>query len=275
LKIKKIITILIICLVGLGVSSSLTDISNSSSYIQYIEGNTPIVISASHGGYLKPLTVADRACLGCNYSADFRTKELAIAVVEHISTITARKPHLIINNLHRSKLDPNRSVYKATQSENIKKYYHQYHDYIEEATTQNNLVLYIDIHGQAHPHNMIELGYNINKTRLTEYNYCGLTNTTFDNLALSNLTAMIIGDQSFGCMLEDDNYPSVPSCLNPYPKEEYFDGGFSVEAHSKRHNVVAIQIEVPKTLRFKKTKRDEFAKHLAENIVEFYQMLNN
>ncbi|MDZ7933709.1 MAG: hypothetical protein U5M51_01795 [Emticicia sp.] len=46
-------------------------------YVEYNKGNLPIIITAPHGGYLKPTTISDRNCTNCSYVQDANTQELA------------------------------------------------------------------------------------------------------------------------------------------------------------------------------------------------------
>ena len=67
---KKVFgTIMALWLLGLSTNAQTFIPGNSyfgkDKYIQYIAGNSPIILSAPHGGYLVPSTFPDRNCDGC------------------------------------------------------------------------------------------------------------------------------------------------------------------------------------------------------------------
>ena len=73
---------------------------------------------------------------------------------------------MVINNLHRKKLDANREINEATfGNPTATAAYNEFQQCIETASTavesdasQSHTGLFIDIHGQAHSHGMQELG---------------------------------------------------------------------------------------------------------------------
>ena len=73
----------------------------------------PIVISAPHGGSLTPDEIPDRNCTGCVYAQDLDTEDLSRKMYDAIVDLFGCYPHLIINRLHRRKLDANRAIGEA------------------------------------------------------------------------------------------------------------------------------------------------------------------
>ena len=99
---------------------------DTREYIEYIPGNLPIIISAPHGGVKQSGetiggisypdndgTLPDRSCGGSN-ERDDNTEILIREIQAEIFALTGCYAHVIINNLHRSKLDPNRESGEAT-----------------------------------------------------------------------------------------------------------------------------------------------------------------
>ena len=75
---------------------------------------------------------------------------------------TGKTPHLIINNIYRSKMDPNRVIDDAAQgSTGAIEAYNTYHDTIAKAKLKfdGKPGLLIDIHGLGHEKNTTEIGY--------------------------------------------------------------------------------------------------------------------
>ncbi len=84
-----------------------------NNYVQYIAGDLPIVISSPHGGYLRPSEIPDRT-YGV-LAADTNSQEYTLEVAHYLKKLTGRRPHVIINRLHRRKLDANRAIQEAAQ----------------------------------------------------------------------------------------------------------------------------------------------------------------
>ena len=109
--------------------------------------------------------------------ADIFTKEIAQTLVSEFEVLTSRKPHLILANIHRSKVDPNRPIENAALGNKLAEaVYKDYHKFIVEAKTRvEGPGLLIDLHGQNHHQNSIEIGYLYTKTMLNQGNYSSLS----------------------------------------------------------------------------------------------------
>ena len=74
-----------------------------------------LVIAAPHGGALKPIYIDNRSGSGIVTSKDSYTLEVSELLAQRlIDTYCVGVPYLIINHLHRSKLDANREFDEAT-----------------------------------------------------------------------------------------------------------------------------------------------------------------
>lgn len=257
--------------------------TSGNNYIEYIPGNMPIIISAPHGGVQQSGqtiggtfypdndgTLPDRGC--GTVERDDNTDILIREIQQSVYDQTGCYPYIIINNLHRSKLDPNRESVEATCGDaDALFYWTAYHNFIDAASTEvmntYGKGLYIDLHGQSHTVPRIEAGYNISATDLnnTTANYLNtVSNSTITNLVsnnLGNLTQeeLVRGPNSLGGIFKDtggvfynaqgysgcgvtSGYRTVPSdfdqgssnaCDDTRPfSNAYFDGDFY---SNKRH----------------------------------------
>lgn len=183
--------------------------NDDREYIEYIVGNLPIIISAPHGGVkLSGQTIGgvfypdndsalpDRTC-GVN-ERDDNTDILIREIQANIFSITGCYAHVIINNLHRSKLDPNREINEAACGDSdAEDHWTAFHDFVDVAsatvTSQWGKGLYIDLHGQSHAIPRIEIGYNITAEELNtgNLNASGIVNkSSIKNLTATNITGV-------------------------------------------------------------------------------------
>ena len=261
------------------------------SLIEYQCGNLPIILSAPHGGYEKPASLPDRNCVGCVTQRDSYTQELTRQLKAEILFKTGCYPHVIINRLYRGKLDANREIIEATDSNLVTEpYWHEYMNFVDSA---KNLIyksypkgLFIDIHGHGHAIQRLELGYLLTATDLRKSD--SLLNlspinakTSVLNLRFSNLNShthaeLIRGTNSLGSMLQRRGIPSVPSDSIPFPLvgESYFNGGYNTKRFGSRNGgtIDGIQIESHQNIRFTKSIRDAYADSLADVLLEYLEI---
>ena len=211
-----------------GVSQYL---NSSKKYIEYIPGNMPVIISAPHGGVLQagsvesslssayPHTDSDLELRNCGTKErDDNTDILIREIQKKCYEQYGLYPYIIINNLHRSKLDPNRNKSIAVcQSTGAEKYYDAFHGFIDAAsadiTAKFGKGLYIDLHGQSHSVPRIEAGYNLSSssydedldnsgTNVTELSRVTIKNLISDNLQNLSFEELIRGSESLGGLLQ-------------------------------------------------------------------------
>ncbi len=201
--------------------------TSGNEYIEYIPGNMPIIISAPHGGVKQSgqtiggtfypdndSALPDRSC-GTN-ERDDNTDILIREIQQSVFDQTGCYPYIIISNLHRSKLDPNREQNEATCGDaDALFYWNAFHSFIDDASTDVmskwGKGLYIDLHGQSHSIPRIEAGYNISASDLnnTTANHLNtVSNSTITNLVstnLGNLTQeeLVRGPNSLGGIFRD------------------------------------------------------------------------
>lgn len=87
-------------------------------------------------------------------------------MTEYLQAATGKRPHTVICNLARTKLDANRESDEATFMEALPtEVYDEFHQCINQArssieadTVYQGRGLLLDIHGHGHPNNWAELG---------------------------------------------------------------------------------------------------------------------
>lgn len=250
----------------------------ANSYIEYLAGDSPLIISVPHGGDLEPTDIPDRDCEGCSYLRDSYTQELAREIRDFSIQRTGCYPHVIINRLHRKKLDMNRELLEATDSmASLEVYWKNYQDFITAAKDSVVKVfgkgLFIDLHGHGHTKQRIEYGYLLYGSQLRESD--SVMNTparvrvsSIRNLAASNLgdlphADLIRGGLALGTLFADRGFPGVPSRQDPFPlaDDPYFNGGYNTLQHgsSPGGTIDAVQMELYSAIRFNTNQRRAFA----------------
>lgn len=253
-----------------------------SDYIRYMPGDLPIVISVPHGGDLKPYNIPNRFCEGCSYIADLKTGIIGEKISYYLEKDTGEKPYVILNDLHRSKMDANRYITEGADGNyEMEKAWRLFQKYIqfslERSIEEHGYALFLDLHGQAHSHNKTEIGYDVSKNNLRAKNYQNSTLVNVLSGSGCSISDFIVGNESLGCLYESYGYPSVPSCKNKYPlsNEKYFDGGYNTETYTTLSRVIAIQIECSKGVRSSKAKVNKFSKATAEILQLYLKNLEN
>jgi hypothetical protein len=256
-----------------------------SGYVEYHPGTLPLVITAPHGGSLEPVEIPNRGW--GTTGKDRNTKELTLAIRDAIFARTGAYPHVIISNLHRIKLDPNREIVEAAQGNpDAERAWWEFQIFSDEA---GELVedafergLHLDIHGHGHDIPRLELGYLLSRSDLAESDG-SLSGSVYVNKssvrALASMegvemATLIRGPQSLGTLLEARFVPAVPSTSQPNPgQDDYFTGGYNTARHGSRDggNVSGIQIEHHYPgLRDTEENRGTYAEALADALLTFF-----
>lgn len=298
-------TFLLLLMADLQGAAAVTTLYDSQNYIKYEVGNIPVIIAAPHGGNLRPSGMPSRnyGCWDavkrqCIWShdcgrqdeskcqagiiKDSYTAEIAKGIADELEAITRRRPHVVYNLLHRSRLDANRERDEATfgVSQAVQAY-QAYGDFIQQAKdTFDDIGILFDIHGQTHTladgSEWTEIGYVLCRTKLNTGVF-EASDASIKNLGLrqcgrseSCFRALIRGSQSFGGFLEQEGYQCVPSPSHPSPRSEsYFTGGHTVKTYGSKCSgkVDAIQLEIPRYQRFHN--RENFSRAVARAINNF------
>ena len=261
-----------------------------NNYIEYRAGNLPIIISAPHGGRLEPTAIPDRNCATCTTVMDGNTMELAYQIDTAIQQVFGCFPHIVVNQLHRIKLDANREIVEAalgnTDAETA---WGEWHNFIQNAKNQAKNAfgrgLLIDLHGHGHTIQRLEIGYLPNETDLRlsdsvlstpQYSrLLSIKNLVLNNLNRFTAAQLLRGEFALGTLLGAKNFPSVPSQQDPAPLvgELYFNGGYNTFRHGSRDSstIDALQIECNFTgVRNTYENRRRFATELATALKTYF-----
>jgi len=259
------------------------------TYIEVRSGTLPIILTVPHGGSLKPANLLARR-YGVT-GTDSNTVPLAELIIEELETRYGGKPHVIISNLHRTKLDPNRDLEEAAQGDPIAvAAWHRFHDSAQKACDtvmkKSGMGLLLDIHGHRHLDQRVELGYlvkgDVLKHSDAELNAeAALAASTsirdLDKRSPQSFAELLRGPQSLGGLLEFNGFRCLPSPskANPTFMAGYFSGVYDVAAHGSRSGgtVSAIQVECPWTnVRETPETQRRFAVALANSLGVYFEV---
>ena len=254
-----------------------------NQYIEYIPGNLPIIISAGHGGRLIPTDIPART-FG-NMVFDKNTQELARKIAAEFFRRTGKYPHLIINRLSRTRLDPNREIAEGAQHANSRIAWNEWHAFIREArnkvTAQHGRGLYLDLHGQVRHGPRTEVGYRLDESDWALSDAVLNANVSYERTsslrALSEQSPLTFaqlhrGPTSFGSLLEKYGYTAVPSAAHPSPSSAYYGGAYNVDTHgcSGGGSVCGLQLETEIGFRRTAAGRQRFAEALVKVYDDFF-----
>ncbi len=221
-----------------------------NEYVEYIAGNLPIILSAGHGGDLKPISIPDRTAARCGGSAttvkDMGTAELVLAMRDELFERFGGYPHVVINRLHRSKLDPNRDRAEAACGNGAAgTAWDEFQGFIDEARAvvaeQHGRGWYMDMHGHGHAIPRLELGYLLSRSDLNQDDDALVADAsverkssiwTISEQSPLDFAELLRGERSLGALYEEEGFPAVPSFDDPSPGEDaYFSGGYNTRRH--------------------------------------------
>ena len=214
----------------------------TNNYVEYIPGDLPLILCSPHGGALKPDEMPNRS-YGVT-GTDYGTQDLTRMISDEIFSRGGHRPHLILSHLHRSKLDPNREVVEAAQDSPMAiQAWEEYHEFIDKARAaivkQHGFAFLIDVHGQTHKGERVELGYLHAPAEIAQSP--DVVNApefvARSSLALvakkseASLTELLYGPKSVGAFLTENGYRCTPSPKMPVPDEPYYRGGYTTSRH--------------------------------------------
>ena len=292
---KRYLAVVVGCLIALHLSHQVSQSAQTvatyvpgetyfgrNGYIEYIAGDLPIIISAPHGGYLKPDEIPDRTW--GTLAIDTRSQEYAREVADYIYQLTDHRPHVIINRLHRKKLDANRDLPEAAQGhEWAEQAWREYHAFIDAAknavVAQHGQGLYLDFHTNFHSEGWNEIGLLLRSSDL-DLSDPELDRDLFrDRSSLRNLAyasgvyfpELVRGPSSLGGLLQVYGFETVPSPVHPRPgAQAYLNGGYNTVRHGSREggSIDGMQVEANRAV-LEDDVRDAFSSALAQAIVTF------
>lgn len=210
---------------------------------------------------------------------DVNTRIISNKIRKNLSLCLNQKPYLLINNINRKYLDLNRELKLGTSNQKSELYWYNFHNKLEsliqECKNKYGYCLLLDVHGNKHTHNIIQLGYGIK--------YKKLENLKSDNLSLQHLKtkytplSITIGERSLGKFIDNFLITAPSPRLNSKIKmeiieddEKYYKGGFITKYYSKKFLIDCIQIEISQDLRLNNI-LDFTSNAISSGICNFYK----
>jgi hypothetical protein len=235
-------------------------------YLTYGIGNSPIILSAPHGGNIKPISIPKRTW--GNRSRDTYTRRLIQRVIE----LLPDKPYYIYSNIHRNRVDLNRDFEEATQgNKSAEKIWSEWNITLDKFKTvvsgRYGRGLYIDIHSHNNS-SLFQIGYGL---KVKDYldlkgGWETRNHSTLHPLVDKDTSekSLCFGYNSIISNLEYNGY----NVLVPKEEAKYLNGGRNIrEFHGK--GIGAIQVECP--IPILKKDLDRVARALANSIISFRQ----
>ena len=222
-------------------------ITDSQGYISYRVGNTPIIITVPHDGTLNPSTFPDRT--GASARAE-NTRKIAEQFAYFFNANSnGLYPHIIYNNVSRSKLDPDLNQMDGAQGNSYANLsYGTYHSFLQtaidsvEAYFDAGILLNLVEHN--HSNQKVELGYllsasDLDLTNLQLNSYSAQSSVSqIAGISTSSFAEVIRGYNSLGTLIVGRSYTSndvtysfeaVPTLDNPtIGSTDYSSGGYTI-----------------------------------------------
>ena len=255
-------------------------------YTIFKTGNIPLLIIAPHGGDLKPQWLDDRNCENSKIVQDQYTLEIALQIEQELNTL-GFQPFLVLSKMHRIKIDLNRSLETALcKDKSAMPLWVVFHNQIDifqnEISSSYGRGLIIDLHGQSHPEERIELGYLLNGSMLrdleqnaTDYsNQVSIKNLISNHPKQTSFQQLLVGENSLGTLLSEQDFAAVPSQSDQAPLESqlFFSGGHNTINYGSRDSgtIDAIQVELNRAgLRAESDDRQRFANVFSNIIIDY------
>jgi|TARA_B110000971_G_scaffold78088_1_gene80224 N-formylglutamate amidohydrolase len=223
----------------------------------YKAGTIPVILLNLHDGN-KHYNCAIRSKLSNGVPKkswvidnDTRTSSITNSVYSTLSE-KGYKPYVLINNVHRSDIDLNRSLSDAcaVKCEQCVGYYIQFHNKLFKliAAINNKFgrCLIFDIHGNRHSKNLIQFGYNIGKYDLLNGNHA---NNSFSH-SLSKYPSYdyLLGEKSlsyFYTGLFDNVFPVYNKVTDAYlikSNSKYYGGRQKMMEYKDAADIVLVEL---------------------------------
>ena len=228
-------------------------------FVEYIPGDLPLIITASHGGTERPDDIPTRTGNVVTVR-DLATDTLGFEMADALEDEVGGRPHLVVLHLHRTRLDANREIGEAAQGHSeAERAWHEFHSLTELSKEivreEHGQGFLLDLHGHGKDPQWLELGYLLTLSDL-EASDDGLNDAwAVEKSSLRTLAEeggvdhaeLVRGETSLGDLYEEEGYSSVPSSENPDPESNpFFSGGHITQRHGCRDGdeICAFQLEL-------------------------------
>ena len=213
-----------------------------------------------------PTTIPDR-------TGDITKAENTLGIAEYFyNTFTSNSanglyPHIIINNISRSRLDPDASIEVGAPNNYAASYFNRYHNYIQVAidSTEANFGIGVLVNLSAHKddnNEFVELGYLLSKDDLNNSdtyieNFASQSSlSAISNVSDAQFSESMRGFDSIGKKMMELNcckpiyytFDVTPSPSFPSPQsDDYNAGGYTVEkyANTGTSNISTVEFSTP------------------------------
>ena len=255
------------------------------AFVEYIPGSLPLVITAPHGGTLRPGDIPEREW--GTMVRDYATDDMAYRLADALEERVGARPHLILLHLHRTRLDANRDLEEAAQGNPLaERAWHEFHHWTEVAMKRvkadHGEGFYMDLHGHG-KHDDFELGYLLTRSDLEATaeeldQEWAVSKSSLRTLAEDSslpFSQLIRGEESLGTLYEEEGYTSVPSPVRPYPSGPFFSGGYNTRRHGCREGgaICGYQLELNReNVRDNPVNRQAFAEAHARVMERFFKV---
>ncbi len=243
---------------------------DSKEYIEFKQGNIPLIISVPHGGTSKCSFIPKRS--SGIFGIDKGTIQFTIDLIEKFEILDSKSPSYIISKIHRSKIDLNRGKDDAYNQNSLfaREIYTFYHNKIRDLILNNlriyNYSLLIDIHGfeaNNRPSGFRDVDIILGTNNLYSFFPHPIPRKDWDKNIRGDIIKKFI----------KLNIPIAPG--HPRRKEYVLTGGYITEQYgaSQINNSQSIQIEFSDRIRvidenLRTIVLENLAKILLENMIK-------
>ena len=170
-------------------------------------------------------------------TVDAYTREITVMLADQLTLITNDKPHVVLNNLHRNKIDLNREInlgcFHVPEAEQA---WRDFHHFIKDAKTnlKGKKGLIIEIHGNNKTEQWDMYGYST-KSEVLDQKIIYPNQTSIRNIGESiehDFESILRGEESLGSLMQEKGFNSIPSIKNKYPYgRTYYGGDYTIREH--------------------------------------------
>ena len=255
-----------------------------NNYIEYIPGDMPVIFVAPHAGNLQPTTLPDIATRG----NDNGTMDLVLFMADsmHFKTGGCR-PHIIINHLRPSKLNPVYSISDSTTAAGTNptslQALNDFHNFIQIAhdrvSSDWGKGHYFELHGNgtSEQWNMVGLGISKTSLNLPDATIATMTaNSTIKNLCTAggaDFLEVLKGPTSLGGMLDSMGWKSTTSPAHPAPPDSvtFFYAGQNTWRYGSKYTGTIDATHLESYWRFMvlNSNKSKYSNDLADTVLRF------
>lgn len=255
------------------------------NFIEYIPGDLPILLTAPHGGKLKPNDIPD--INGVTHVGDGGTLESTLEIADQIEVITGHRPHVIINHVVSKKaLFNHTDIDKAAGNHpDVRQAFYEYQNFTEIARKKILSTWgkghFFEMHSNAHDGKWTEFGYGVSGNYLdgTDAQLLKQRNYSTIQTLCSNGNAdfldVLRGPNSLGTLLQNEGYNSIPSSTNPRPLgKKYFFGNHNLWRYGSNKGGTLDGTHIESYYRFvniSATERKKYSAAMAKVMVTFVE----